>query len=112
MLFEEVLFDPVPFAFVAATTKVYAVLAANAPVAVSELAVPLADKETEGVLVTVYPVIAEPPLFASVKDSVTEVGPTTVAVGVPVVPGFVDAVSEDELDEVNESPLELVAFTV
>jgi hypothetical protein len=69
---EEIL---VPFAFVAVTVKVYAVPLVNPVIVIGEE--PLVAVNPPGLEVTVYEVIAEPPMFA---------GGTNVIVASPLPP--------------------------
>ena len=68
--------------FVAVTVNVYAWPPANVPVTVSGLVVPLVDKEIEGLLVTVYEVIEDPPVAPAVNgtDTVVEFVTETVPI--------------------------------
>jgi hypothetical protein len=111
--FEATLGRPVPLAFVAVTVKVYAVPLMST-ITVIGLAVPV-EVIPPGFEVTVYPVIAEPPLLDGAVN-VTVAWPFP-AVAVPIVggPGTVDGVervTEFEAALVVPVPLAFVAVTV
>jgi hypothetical protein len=107
---EAVLARPVPLAFVAVTVKVYAVPLVS-PVTAIGLAEPMAVKPP-GLEVTVYPVIAEPPLLPG--DVNVTVALAFPAVAVPIIggPGTVEGVTEFEAELAGPVPLAFVAVTV
>jgi hypothetical protein len=102
----------VPLALTAAIVNVYAWLEANEPVTVNGVETPETDKEIDGLEVTVYEVIEEPPVAPAVKGIETVV--LFVLVTVPMVGacGIEEGVVAADADDAAEVPLALVAVTV
>jgi hypothetical protein len=108
--FEAELSKLLPLAFVAITVKVYAVPLVR-PDTVIGLPEPVPVKPPE-LEVTVYPVIAEPPLLAGAVNVTVASAFPGVAVPIVGAPGIVDGVTEFEAELAKLLPLAFVAITV
>jgi len=102
---------PVPAALAAVTVNVYAVPLTR-PATVAEVADPDAVAvRPPGAEVTVYPVIAEPPVAGAVHDTVA--WPFPAFADIPVgAPGTVNGVTAADAAEAAEFPTALAAVTV
>jgi hypothetical protein len=83
----------------------------ESPVTVIGLALPVAVKPP-GLEVTVYPVIAEPPLLAGAVNVIVACAFPAVAVPIVGAPGTVEGVKEFEAALAGPVPLAFVAVTV
>ena len=97
-------------AFVAFTVKVYAVPLVK-PVTTNGLVVPVAVK-LPGLEVTVYPVMAEPPLLAGAVKVMEAWAFPAVAVPMVGAPGTVAGVTEFEAELAVPVPIAFVALAV
>jgi hypothetical protein len=97
-------------AFVAITVKVYAVPLVS-PVTVIGLVEPV-PVILPGFEVTVYPVIADPPLLAGAVNATIACALPAVAVPIVGAPGPVEGVTEFEATLAGLIPLAFVAITV
>jgi hypothetical protein len=108
--FEGALAGPDPFIFEATTVNVYAVPLVS-PVTTIGLAAPEAEPPA-GFEVTVYPVIADPPLLAGAENVTEACAFPFVAVPIVGALGTAEGVIEFEAALAGPSPLALVATTV
>ena len=102
----------VPFALTAAIVKVYAVPAIKDPVTLSGLVKLDVEREIDGLDVTVYAVIVDPPVPPAVNGIETVVVFTVETV--PIVGACGRVVIAIELDEEDsaESPIEFTAYAL
>ncbi len=102
---------PVPSAFVAVTVKVYAVLLVRPPT-VQVVAPVVVQVKLPGEEVTVYPVMAEPPVAGAVHETISWAFVPPAAPVTPVgTPGSVAGVRLGLAADVEPEPLALAAVT-